>query len=450
MPRDDARSRAAAVLERVERGAFCDALVGETLARGDMDPREAALFVRLAYGTIAWQGRLDWTLAALSRRPLDRLDPPVRSALRLGLFQLTRLDRVPAHAAVDSSVELAKVGAGPGGGAFVNAVLRAAARDGERPPPPESEGLARALAIRWSHPDWLVERWLAERGREATESLLEADGGDAPTVLRVDLRRRERSRVLDELAAAGIPARPTERASAGIVLSGAPRGGLDLPYATPQGEASQLVAELVGAAAGEHVADLCAAPGGKAGAIAEALELAGAGGLVVAADRSRSGLARVARLARGGASARRLAALRADVLAPPFADASFDAVLLDAPCSGLGTLRAHPEIRWRRTPADVARLASVQREMILRAARLVRPGGRLVYATCTLLREENEEVVATLLATDPGFAVEDARAWLPQPAHDLVGPDGALRTSPDRGGLDGFFAVRLRRERGPS
>ncbi len=446
MPPLDARSRAAAVLERVERGAFCDALVGQTLARGEMEPREAALFVRLVYGTIAWQGRLDWTLAGLSRRPLDRLDPPVRAALRLGLFQLTRLDRIPAHAAVDASVELAKAAAGAGGAAFANAVLRAAARGGERPPPPESEGLARSLAIRWSHPEWLVERWLAERGRERTERLLEANCGEAPTVLRVDRRRRTRDEVIAELAAAGVEARPTARARAGIVLAGAARGGLGLAHACPQGEASQLVADLVGARPGQRIADLCAAPGGKAAAMAEAMEVAGAGGIVVAADRSRAGMRRVAALARAATDGRRIAAIVADVLAPPFADASFDAVLLDAPCSGLGTLRAHPEIRWRRTADDVARIAGLQRKMIRRAARLVRPGGRLVYATCTLLREENEEVVESLLATDPGFVREDAREWLPEAAHDLVGPDGALRTSPEEGGLDGFHATRLRRE----
>lgn len=449
MTRLDARSRAAAVLERVERGAFCDVLVGEAIARGDMDPREAGLFVRLVYGTVAWQGRLDWTLAGLSRRPLDELDPPVRAALRLGLFQLTRLDRIPAHAAVDASVEIAKAAAGAGGAAFANAVLRSAARGGERPPPPESEGLARSLAIRWSHPEWLVERWLDERGRERTERLLEANAGEAPTVLRVDLRRCTRDEAIADLAAGGVEARPTRLARAGIVLVGP--GGLGFARGSSQGEASQLVADLVGGRAGERIADLCAAPGGKAGAIAEAIELSGEGGLVVAADRSRAGLRRVAALARGasgGADGRRVAALRADVLVPPFADATFDAVLLDAPCSGLGTLRAHPEIRWRRTAADVTRLASVQRAMILRAARLVRPGGRLVYATCTQLREENEDVVKTLLEADPSFVPEDVRPWLPDAAYDLVGPDGAMRTSPEEGGLDGFYAARLRRGQG--
>lgn len=455
MPATDARSRAAAVLERVERGAFCDVLVGETLARGDMDPREAALFVRLAYGTTAWQARLDWTLAGLARRPLDRLDPAVRTALRLGLFQLLRLDRVPAHAAVNASVELAKTAAGAGAASFVNAVLRAAIREGERPPPPEAEGVARALAIRWSHPPWLVERWLAERGREGTERLLEADDGQAPTVLRVDLRRRTRGSVVDELATAGVAAVATTRARAGVAIVGAPRGALALAATAPQGEASQLVADLVGARAGERIADLCAAPGGKSGALAEAMELGGVarGGFVVAADRSRTGLRRVARLARGDDAlpdgARHIAPLVADVLAPPFAEASFDGVLLDAPCSGLGTLRSHPEIRWRRTAADVSRLAAVQRAMIGAAAKLVRPGGRLVYATCTLLREENEDVVESLLARQPHWQREHAGTFLPPEARDLVGHDGALRTSPDVDGLDGFFAVRLRRDDGP-
>ncbi|MFM7144638.1 MAG: RsmB/NOP family class I SAM-dependent RNA methyltransferase, partial [Alphaproteobacteria bacterium] len=251
-----------------------------------------------------------------------------------------------------------------------------------------------------------------------------------------------------ELAEAGVGARPTAHARAGVVLSGPARAGLALAHARPQGEASQLVADLVGASAGERIADLCAAPGGKSGALAEALEIAGPGGLVVAADRTRAGMRRVAALARGGpdgSGGRRIAAILADVLAPPFPDGAFAGVLLDAPCSGLGTLRAHPEIRWRRTSDDVARLAAVQRAMIARAARLVRPGGRLVYATCTLLRAENEDVVESLLAARPDFVRDDARTWLPAEAHDLVGPDGALRTSPDRGGLDGFFAARLLR-----
>jgi 16S rRNA (cytosine967-C5)-methyltransferase len=197
---------------------------------------------------------------------------------------------------------------------------------------------------------------------------------------------------------------------------------------------------LVGAERGERVADLCAAPGGKSAAMAEAIGTGG--GRVFASDRSHAGVRRVAAEARRGAG-RPISAVVADGTTPPFAARSFDAVLLDAPCSGLGTLRAHPEIRWRRTPERVADLARLQRKLIEAAGELVRPGGRLVYATCTLLREENEDVVDGFLSRRPDFRREDARGYLPG-ATSLVDDRGALHTSPDRGGLDGFYAVRLR------
>ncbi len=440
----DPRRLAHEVLVRVEGGAFCDLLIGETLGRGRIEPRDAALFTRLVYGTVAWQGRLDWTLALLSRRPLERLDPAVRVALRLGLLQLTQLDRIPDHAAVDTSVELAKRAAGPAAGRFVNAVLRTALRQGgERPLPREEDGLARALAVRWSHPEWLVQRWLVELGRERTVALLEADGQPAPTVLRVDLRARSRDAALAELATRGIAARACAHAPAAIELEAPLATIAEIPWLAPQGEASQLVAELVDARPGERILDLCAAPGGKSAALAERWG-SGIAGLLIAADRSRPGIRRVRERARGEPPLR-IATLLADAQRPPFAAATFDAVLLDAPCSGLGTLRSHPEIRWRRSEEEIAPLGDRQRRMLHAAARLVRPGGRLIYATCTLLAAENEEVVAELLRGTARWRLRDARAVLGEGAATLVGPDGALRTSPERGGLDGFFAVRLER-----
>jgi 16S rRNA (cytosine967-C5)-methyltransferase len=438
----DPRRLAFEVLERVAAGAFCDVLVGDTLARRRLEPRDAALFTRLVYGTVTWQGRLDWTIAGLARRPVEQLDGAVRTALRLGLFQLLHLDRVPAHAAVDTSVELAKRAAGAGAARFVNAVLRAAAREGERALPSPREDAVHALAVRWSHPSWLVARWLEELGPERTASLCAANDEPAPTALRVDLRRRSRDEAIAELGRAGAVARPGRFAATAVVLAAGAPAALELPWAMPQGEASQLVAALVGAAAGERIADVCAAPGGKAAAMAESL--APGDGLVVASDCSRAGMRRVRALA-AGEPPRAIAPLRADATAPPFAAGTFDAVLLDAPCSGLGTLRSHPEIRWRRTPEQVSALAARQRRMLAAAARLVRPGGRLVYSTCTLLREENEEVVGPFLAAHPAWSRTDAREVLPPAAAELVDAEGALRTAPDRGALDGFFAVRLTR-----
>jgi len=437
---DDPRRAAIEVLARVDGGSFADALVGERLARGSLDPRAAALFTRLVYGTEAWRYRLDWTLSGLARRPLDDLAPPVRAALRLGLFQLLLLDRVPPHAAVSTTVTLVKELAGAGAASFANAVLRGFQRRGERAlPDPATEPDAH-LAVCWSHPEWLVALWRAELGDARTTALLEANAEPAPTVVRVDPRVAGRDAVLARLTARGIEARATAFARQGIVVAAPVARLAGEPGIALQGEASQLVVDVLDPRPGERVLDLCAAPGGKTGAIAERVGDA----RVIAADRSRGGVRRIAALP--AARAGRILPMIADAGAPPLAP-SFDAVLVDAPCSGLGTLRAHPEIRWRRQPADLEQLAARQRAILASAATLVKPGGRLVYATCTVAAIENERVIEAFLVTNPQFQIADARAHVPAEAATLVDAQGALRTSPDIGGLDGFYAVRLERVR---
>ena len=434
----DPRRMAVEVLARVEAGAFADVLVGERLTHTLLDPREAALFTRLVYGTEAWRGRLDWTLSGLARRPLEDLTPTVRAALRLGLFQLLLLDRVPAHAAVDTTVAIVKQAAGAGAASFANAVLRGFLRRGERELPDPAAEPDAYLAIRWSHPEWMVRMWRAQLGDARTAALLAANAEPAPTVARLDPAISSRDEMIARLAARGVAARATAYASHGLVVDGPVAAFGREPGLALQGEASQLVVDVLDPRPGERVLDLCAAPGGKSGAIAERTAPAH----VVAADRSRPGVRRIAVLpaAREG----RILPLVADASAPPLRG-TFDAVLVDAPCSGLGTLRAHPEIRWRREPADLEHLAARQEAILASAADLVRPGGRLVYATCTVARVENERVVDGFLARHPDFRVGDARAHVPSAATALVGEDGMLRTSPDVGGLDGFFAARLER-----
>ena len=434
----DPRRMAVEVLARVEAGAFADVLVGERLTHSLLDPREAALFTRLVYGTEAWRGRLDWTLSGLARRPLEDLTPTVRAALRLGLFQLLLLDRVPAHAAVDTTVAIVKQAAGAGAASFANAVLRGFLRRGERELPDATEAPDAHLAVRWSHPEWLVRLWRAQIGDARTAALLAANAEPAPTVARLDPAISSRDEMIARLAARGVAARATSYASHGLVVDGPVAALGREPGLALQGEASQLVVDVLDPRPGERVLDLCAAPGGKSGAIAERTAPAH----VVAADRSRPGVRRIAVLpaAREG----RILPLVADASAPPLRG-TFDAVLVDAPCSGLGTLRAHPEIRWRRTGDDLDRLAERQQAILAAAADLVRPGGRLVYATCTMARGENERVIQRLLASRADFRLADARPHLPEAARVLAGDDGMLRTSPDVGGLDGFFAARLER-----
>ena len=432
------------MLTAVEDGAFADAALGSSLRGAQLEPRDRGLATQLVYGTIAWQGLLDHVLARLGRAP-RKLDAEVRTLLRLALFQLVKLDRVPDFAAVDTAVELAKTIKGGAPSGLVNAVLRRFLREGQDLAlPPESERDA-YLALATSHPRWLVERWRAELGDEEAAALLASDNQPAPTTLRVLTSRVPRATVMAALADVQVASRPTAYAADGLVLETA-ADPLALPgwrdgWFTVQGETSQLVTAMLGVAAGERVLDLCAAPGGKSLAVAGQ---AGPSGLVLALDPYQPGLVRLG--AEAGRLGLRVARVRADATQLPLvAGARFDAVLVDAPCSGLGTLRQHPEIRWRRQPADIAELAKLQSRLLAAAADHVRPGGALVYATCTITRAENDDVVDAFLSTHSDFVVDDPRPFLPDAAHPLIDNREAFRTFPHRNQLDGFFALRMKR-----
>lgn len=417
--------------------AFADVLLTARLTGTALAPADRALVTRLVYGTLAWQGRIDHHLGPLLRTRLEALDPPVRAALRLGLYQLRFLDRVPAYAAVDASVELARA-RGAGAAGLVNAVLRRAASEPEAPLP--RDPIAR-LAVEWSHPRWLVERWAAEFGVEELPALLAANNVRGPTVIRTNRLRTSRDRLLAELQAERIEAATGASDDAIVIERGAARlQGLSAWRAGHfafQGEASQLIAPLLGLAAGTRVLDACAAPGGKA---AHAAALLGGSGLVLAVDQRRTGTVRIA------TEATRLGAANVHVLVgdarrPPLRQ-RVDAALVDAPCSGFGTLRRHPEVRWRRRPEDVARLAALQLAIMDGVAPFLGPGGVLVYAVCTFTREENEDVVTRFHAAHPRFVVERVAGSEAPPT--AVTAAGFLRTLPHRHGLDGFFAARLR------
>lgn len=441
----DARRIAWQVLIAVEEGAFADAALGRCLRRAGLARRDRSLATQLVYGTLAWQGLLDRAIEQGGRDPLE-LDAALRTLLRLALFQLVRLDRVPDFAAVDTAVELSKEVKRGAAGGLVNALLRRFLRRGKRIAlPPRTPDLAAHLAVAFSHPRWLVERWLDELGAAETEALLAANNAAAPTVVRVNRRRADPARLVAALAERGIAARPAAYAASALVLESGGDPG-DLPghregWFALQGEASQLVVALLDPPVGARVLDVCAAPGGKATAIAERV---GDGGLVVAVDRQRRGLRVLQRAAaRLGV---RVAAVNADSAVLPLDPGwTADAVLVDAPCSGLGTLRQHPEIRWRRAAADLPVLAARQARLLDVASQRVAPGGGLVYATCTISAAENADVIARFLATHPGFSLDDPRRHLPPDAHPLVGARGFLETFPHRHGLDGFFAARLRR-----
>ncbi len=444
-PASDARALALEVLVRVATAdAFADVLLAHRLARAALPRREQALATRLVYGTLAWQGRLDHHLTALVDRPLAKLDPHVLAVLRLGLYQLLFLSRVPVYAAVDSCVRLAR-GMDRGAAGLVNAVLRRAARERQSLPLPDAtaDPITR-LAIEWSHPRWLVERWASTLSTTELVALLRANNEATGTVLRTNTLRTTVTALRTELEREGVSVSSAPFAPEALVVAeGAARlrthPAWHEGHFAFQGEASQLVTYLLDPRPGDRALDVCAAPGGKALHLAERV---GTQGIVLALDLRRSALIEARREAQRLGTPW-LAVAVADGCTPP-ARGIFDRVLVDAPCSGLGTLRRHPELRWRRRPDDITRLATRQAEILAGVAPCVRPSGVLVYAVCTLTHEENEGVVEQFLARHPRFAIDEAASFLPAPAAGAVTEGPYLRTFPHRHGLDGFFAVRLR------
>jgi 16S rRNA (cytosine967-C5)-methyltransferase len=387
------------------------------------DPRDQGLLTELVTGAVRMRKAADYQLAQRSSRPLTALDPPVRTALRLGAFQLLYMDRLPPSAVVNDAVALTRRAGKTSAGAMVNAVLRALARDRGQLSWPDAP-LVSALATRHSHPEWLVERWLARYGVDGATAWLAFNNRPPRLCLAVNRLKGTREALAARLQAEGVATEPTATARHGLHVT----GGAALASASfrdgwfvVQDEASQLIAELGSIPSNGRVLDLCASPGGKTMTLAARAT----DGVLVACDvRPRR-----VRLLRQTLSRLGVGAAIAQVAGSgqlPFSEGAFDYVLVDAPCSGLGTVRRDPDIRWSRTPADLARFSAAQLVLLQRAARLVARGGTLVYATCSSEPEENEMVVARFLADHAGFT-----------AHHLH------RTTPVEAGLEAFFGAVL-------
>ena len=440
-PVSQSRYEALRILVRVEQDrAFADIVLEHALEHARLEPRDAALCTELVYGTLRWRRHLDWRLAPHLKRPLEKLDPWVRSLLRLTAYQLFFLDRVPRWAAVDEAVSLAKLKSRrPGPPEFVNAVLRSLTRATGAPPPPASP--VEAAAVRCSFPDWIAARWLDRYGAAEAEALMVASNDRPPTTLRANALRTTRealgARVRDEELAS---THPTELAPEGLIVDHGAAGrwaAFADGWCTVQDEASMLVARLLDPRPGELVGDVCAAPGTKATHLAE---LMGNRGRIVAMDPQAARLKLVSKAAaRLGIGIIETHVGSAASLAGRWRGRC-DAVLVDAPCSNLGVLRRNPDVKWRRGPDDLLRLQAKQQTIVAAAASMVKPGGRLVYATCSLEPEENEEVIASL----PGHGSE----WQPDTSASFPVPsdaEGFVRLLPHRHGTDGFTAIRLRR-----
>ena len=414
-----ARLAAFRILRQVESGAFSSVLLASE--EPQLQPSDRALCHELVLGVLRWQLRLDKIIEHFSKRSIENLDAGVRIALRLGLYQLRYLTRIPASAAVNESVSLVRAARLSSATTFANAVLRRAIREAEYDPVADVSDPIEKIALQTSHPVWLIDRWANSFGVDQAEAFARANNTVPPTAFRIVKTRANESKVLSRLSSSGAKLQSSDVAKGAWRVSGATsvvreasaEGEIYL-----QDEASQLVSLTVDVKPGERVLDLCGAPGGKTTQMAER---AGDRALIIVGDRSATRMETVV-------ATTRLHALKSvkPVLLDasgqlPFALGSFDKVLLDAPCSGTGTLRRNPEIRWRISPVDIAMLAKQQKKMLRRAIEMVKPGGRLVYSTCSVERDENEEVIEGLRL------VETIRTW------------------PHREGCDGFFIATLQK-----
>jgi 16S rRNA (cytosine967-C5)-methyltransferase len=419
--------------------------------RGLQDDRDRALAAEIATGVQRWRAALDHLIVAFSKRELARLDPEVADILRLSVYQLLHLTRVPAAAVVDDAVDLVKRAGKRSASGFVNAVLRGISRHRARLPLPPRPSLATDrrdaldyLSITLSHPRWLAERWLDRHGFEAAEVWMQFNNSPAPLTLRGNRIRLSLDELRTRLDGDGVKVRPGAFApDALIVEAGHPlRGpGLDQGWFQVQDEASQLVACLAGARPGMRVLDACASPGGKTTAMAADMQRRG---LLVASD-VRERRIQLLRSTVAAAAATNVAVVRSDLLRPLPFGRPFDLVVVDAPCSGLGTLRRDPDIRWRRRAEDLPSLAAMELKMLQHAADVVAPGGRLLYSTCSSEPEENDGVVDALLGGTTEFVAIDAREASPALPASVIDERGRLRTEPHRHGLEAFFAAVLKK-----
>jgi 16S rRNA (cytosine967-C5)-methyltransferase len=438
-----------------EQDAHTERFFRETADRRGSAGRERAQAQRLAFGAVQRRGTADAAIERLAERSLRLLDPPLIAALRLGLYELLFAEATPDHAAVDQAVKLAK-GAGAGHAAgLVNAVLRRAVRQRQRLVDSllSDDTTPERAAVAHSAPLWLAQMWWDELGGESARLLLASCNVPAELALRVNTRRGDRDAALETMREAGVEARAAQApwplaAPEEVVVEG--RTGATVPARvaagelTPQSRGAAAAVEVLDPRPGEHVLDLCAGPGIKTGQIAARMEDRGE---VISVEKDLDRAAEVAAQARR-LELRSVTVVEADATAWAMAP-GFDRVLVDPPCTDLGALASRPDARWRKSPRTIERLAGLQAELLLRGLEALRPGGTLVYSTCTISRREGEERIAALEAQAsadeaPSFSVDELGALAPELAspHD----PRCLQLRPDRDRTTGFFICRLKRD----
>lgn len=441
---DKARDTAARILNEVnENGAYANVALAKYLRRFPLSDQDRRFVTELVYGAVKAGGTLDWILRRYANRPLKKIPPMVRQILRLGIYQLFYLDRVPASAVCNTAVDLTKKYSHAGTAKFVNAVLRTAVREPERAAFPQGKGhAAEGLALSSQHPYWLVKRWIKQFGFEETQRLCAFDNEQPVLSVRTNTLKTNREALLQKLCEGGALAESSCWTPEGIRIYA--HGALDELAPLQQGlcqvqdESSMLVAHVLDPQPGEFVIDCCSAPGGKTTHIAALMQDQGH---ILAGDVFDHKLERIRanaeRLGIQSIETKQVDAREIGRMYP----AQADRVLVDAPCSGLGVLRRKPDARWKKTPEEIAGLPSLQKAILNSAACAVKPGGVLVYSTCTIEPEENQSVAEDFLRSHSEYVLETAGQFLPCQKRD----EAMVQLFPQRDGTDGFFIARFRR-----
>jgi 16S rRNA (cytosine967-C5)-methyltransferase len=457
MPRPDrtpprtAREVALRALRDVDvKASYANLALDSHLTGSKLEGRDRALATELVYGVTRRRGTVDWAIGQVATRPLADIDPWIRNVLREAVYQIMYMERIPHSAAVDEAVELARQYGHEGVAKFVNGVLRNFLR--RRPTlawPDAQQDPVGALAIQYSYPEWLVKEWTGRFGPESAVLLMEAGNRVPPLTLRINATKGTREEVAEALAAEGVQTEPTPHSPYGLIVHDLTSAShLDRLKAMKAGlfsvqdESSMLVGPVVAPQPGQTVIDVAAAPGGKSTHMAELMQNQGQ---LIAMDihahkvglinqnARRLGLTCIEGLC---ADAREVGKIMPD---------RADAILCDVPCSGLGTLARRPDARWRKTEADVTQLVPIQQAILESAAHAVKPGGTLVYSTCTIEPRENQALVAAFVESHPDFAFDDIRPYLP-PSLAADAADGWIQLLPHVHGTDGFFIARLKRK----
>ena len=447
----DARKSALDLLNTLDKGQrTLDSILEDYSGPGAWNSRqERSLFQALVYGVLRWRGRLDYLISHFSSTRFKKINPSVLNILRLALFQILYLDRVPDSAAVNTAVELAKQPGAPWVGRYVNGLLRNAVRQHRNVALPDlnSDAIA-AIAAGKSFPDWIIKRWLDRYGLANTVRLCDSLNEIPPLTVRVNTLKASRRQLMEALRTEAEQIEPTLHSPDGVTFSNPSAAIPELNafkagWFQVQDEAAQLVSTLLDPQPGEVVLDACAGLGGKTGHIAQLMKNKGA---LVALDVNESKLLRLKTdMRRLGISILDTLGLNLEQQWPRNLTQSFDRVLLDAPCSGLGVLRRNPDIKWRSSKKNLNKFYTKQLRLLDKASRLVKPSGILVYAVCSPEPEENEMVINDFLKNHHEFAISNEFGRLPENLRSLAGAPGVLKTFPHLRQMDGFYSVRLLR-----